>query len=349
MPVPVSSLSVAVQGIADYLDSRFGEDVVISVNSPQRASELLRGSNSSAHYLNLFVYRIAPSGFHASAGADETQFIRIYCLLTPFPAEGETVAADADLRILGEAIRVLQANPVLPIAATSPLPGAPVGDPAQPDFRRDPHLEYRLQAVMQAPGMEELNHIWTTQGAELAYRLSAAYEFALIPIEPLVRRAAPAPIRSALLGVNADLDGRDGGFIDASAQTRAIPLAGTAAETPAPTAWLPVQMLVDGDALTSSLAIDAAATTVEIALAGPVGEEVAIEVAWTLADASEQVQAPQIVTLRSPLIDAPNARHALSLAAPATARDGLVRTQAAVGGVPLAESPFTNTLSLRVS
>ena len=39
--------------------------------------------------------------------------------------------------------------------------------------------------------MEELNHIWTTQGGELAYRLSAAYEFALIPIEPLEQRYLP--------------------------------------------------------------------------------------------------------------------------------------------------------------
>ena len=36
---------------------------------------------------------------------------------------------------------------------------------------------------MQAPTMEEINHTWTTQGGELAYRLSASYELALIPIE----------------------------------------------------------------------------------------------------------------------------------------------------------------------
>jgi hypothetical protein len=347
--VPVSSLSVAVQGIADYLDSQFDEDVVISVNSPQRASELIKGTNSDAHCLNIFVYRIAPSGFHASAGVEEPQFIRIYALLTPFPAEGETVAADADLRILGEAIRVLQFNPVLPIATSPPLPGAPVADPDQPDFRRGPHLEYRLQAVMQAPPMEELNHIWTTQGGELAYRLSAAYEFALIPVEPLVRRSAPAPVRSALYDVAANLDGRDQAFLDISAGTQAIPLAGTAPQVPPPTSWLPVQMLVDGDVLTNARVIADTATDVEVALAGPVGEEVALEVVWTLADASEQSQSAQVVTLQTPLIDHPDARHTLSLSLPATATGAVILTRAAAGGAPLPESPFTNTLSLTVS
>ena len=349
MVVPVSGLSVAVQGIADFLDSQFSEDVVISVNTPQRASELSKGTNSDSHWLNLFVYRIAPSGFHASVGADETQFIRINVLLTPFPAEGETVAEDADLRILGEVIRLLNSNPVLPIASEPPLPGAPVADITQPDFRRAPHKSYRLQAVMQALPMEELNHIWTMQGGELAYRLSAAYEFALIAIEPMQQRSPGVPTRTALYDVKDSMDGRNQPTIDISDDTTAVPLAGTTATTPPPTRWLPVQMLVDGDTLTNTLGIAQADTSVEIALAGPVDEEVALEIVWTLDDASEETQAAQIFVIQAPRIDDPAGHAAVTLAVPATAVTGLVLTRAAEGGAVLAESPFANTLTLVVS
>ena len=98
MPVPVSSLSVAVQGIADFLDSQFGEEVNITVAHPQRASEIAKGAGATAHCLNLFAYRVAHSGFHADAGADQTQFIRIHILLTPFPADLDNAADDADIR-----------------------------------------------------------------------------------------------------------------------------------------------------------------------------------------------------------------------------------------------------------
>jgi hypothetical protein len=200
MVVPVSSLSVAVQGIADFLDAGFGEDVVITVDTPQRASERVKGGDK--HFLNLFVYRVAPSGFHAATTADEPFFIRINALLTPFLGDEAAQSSDADLRILGHAIRVLQSRPVIPTV----LPGA-AGAP--PDFRTGPHLDYRLQAVLQAPTMEELNHIWTTQGGELAYRLSAAYEFALIPIEPLDHATPAGPVTTGMIEVRPGMTDRD--------------------------------------------------------------------------------------------------------------------------------------------
>ena len=52
MAVPVSSLSVAIQGIADFLDGQFGEDVAISTDIPQKASDRAKGSDK--HLLNLF-------------------------------------------------------------------------------------------------------------------------------------------------------------------------------------------------------------------------------------------------------------------------------------------------------
>jgi hypothetical protein len=228
MVVPVSSLSVAIQGIADYLDGELGEDVAVSVDNPQAANEAAK--SASKHLLNLFFYRIAPSGFHADAGADEPFFVRLHALLTPFHGAQQQQADDAELRILGHTIRALQSRPVLPPI----LPGPPAA--GDDDFRDQPgNTAYRLQAIMQSPSMEELNHIWTTQGGELAYRLSAAYEFALVPIEPLVRRTPPVPTRTAILDVLPEVESaRVASFIELGQETSEIPLGGESRVNPAP-------------------------------------------------------------------------------------------------------------------
>ena len=345
--VAVSSLSVAIQGIADYLDSELGPDVAVSVDSPQAASEAAK--SSSKHLLNLYFYRIAPSGFHADSGADQPFFIRLHALLTPFRGSQEQQADDADLRILGHTIRVLQSRPVLPPI----LPGATVGGDDE-DFRGQPgNTAYRLQAMLQSPSMEELNHIWTTQGGELAYRLSAAYEFALVPIEPLVRRTPPVPTRTAIVDVAPQLNGaRESGFIELGRETSEIPIGGENRENPKPpTNWLPVVLALDDGALTTRREIAAGTASIEIALAGPAGERVALEVLWTRAATPDipELQPPQVFTLQTHLVDASEARATLALSSPAAGDVAVVRTRPAdAAAQPLAHSPFANTLTFTV-
>ncbi|MCB1800548.1 MAG: DUF4255 domain-containing protein [Gammaproteobacteria bacterium] len=335
MPVPVSSLSVAVQGIADFLDSQFGEEVNITVAHPQRASEIAKGAGATAHCLNLFAYRVAHSGFHADAGSDQTQFLRVHILLTPFPADLDNAADDADIRILGHAIRVLQSHPVLPITA-QPLPGNAIPPP---------RTEYRLEAIMLAPTMEEINHIWTTQGGDLAYRLSAAYEFALIPIEPLSLRVEAEPPSTLIIDARVGGAG-ESGFIQASAVSHAFPVAGG----PPPAAqWVPVQMLVSGNTLTNSLAIAAGVTAVTVAIAGLPGESAALQVTWRLDDDSESTQAVQLIPIASAVLDSADARASLDLNIPASAVAGTVHAQPAAAGAPIPGSPFGNVLNLTVN
>ena len=340
MAVPVSSLSVAIQGIADFLDSQFGEDVAISTDTPQKASDRAKGSDK--HLLNVFAYRVLPSGFHAATAFDEPFFIRINALITPFLTEQDGTALDADLRILGHAIRVLHSRPIVP----GVLPGASAGNG---DFREDEHLDYRLQAVLQAPSVEELNNIWTTQGGELAYRLSAAYEFALIPIEPLEHRIEAGPVTSSVLDIEPNVEVRDAtGFIDYGDDPMARPLGGIGAGRPKPpTNWLPVVLITDGGALSNSGTVAEGATSVNVAVAGPPGERVALEVSWVRADSSEDTQAPQVVTIASPSIDDAAAITALNLD---DVEDGDVATvhtrPVDNAGQPLPTSPFAHTLSL---
>jgi hypothetical protein len=340
MPVPASSLSVAVQGIADFLVSQFGQDVVISVAHPQKAFEQAKGaSGNAAHCLNLFAYRIAPSGFHADVGSDQTHFIRLNALITPFPADLDNAEDDADLRILGHAIRVLQSNPILPIGA-NPLPDGAI--PPQAGLK-----SYRLQAILQAPAMEELNHIWTTQGGELAYRLSAAYEFALVPIEPMDPRVDAAPPRTLMLdgGIGVEAGRQD--FNSPSTDSRAFALGD--GQSPIPVTWAPVTMFVDGTTLTNTLTVAAGTTQTPIALAGPPPETAAIDIVWTMGDATEQLQTIQILSISSAVLDSPDARSILALSIPNGAVSGVVRTRPAMNAAPIPGSSFGNTLSLTVN
>ncbi|MXP65357.1 DUF4255 domain-containing protein [Roseomonas sp. M0104] len=339
MAVAASSLSVAVQGIADYLDTEFGEDVIISIDTPLRAHE--RAKDSDKHVLNIFVYRIAPSGFHAGSGAEEPFFVRLHTLITPFPGDKNNPPEDIELRVLGHAIRVLQSNPVLPAV----FPGGPAGEG---DFRNAPHRDYRLRAILQAPSMEEINHIWTTQGGELAYRVSAAYEFALVPIEPLALHEPAGPVRTAILDVAGSMAGRDQAFVMPGPDSHPIPRAGRSGGAP-PTDWLPLQLLAGDAGLTNRRSLPPGTGQAEVALAGPSGEKVAIEVAWTRADASTDTQPPQVFRLSTARIDEPAARVTITLDNPAAGdRARLMTRPADAAGQPLPEAAPANMLEIRV-
>lgn len=282
MPTSESSLSVAIQAAADFLADRMADDVVVTVDAPQRAQKLAEGGNS--HVLNLFVYRIAPSGFHAGMGNEDATFIRVNVLLTAFPAgQGgdQDAPPDSDLRVLGQAVRVLQSSPVIPTV----LPGAAPADPGN-DFRNagDKLAEYRMQAVLQAPTMEEMNHIWTTQGGELAYRLSAAYELALIPIEP-IDYAEPAPVVQV-------------GHIET------VPGAGRG----------PFQMFFKDGKLFSHLSIPAGSAQIGVAITGQPNTRVSVTVEWQRVGGTVDSQAAQVVTLETAEVDSEQARFDVNLA-----------------------------------
>ncbi len=279
MPTTESSLSVSIQAVADFVAIRMADDVVVSVDSPQRAQK--RSEDSDRHVLNLFVYRIAPSGFHADMSDEQATFVRASLLITAFPAGQGDPPPDSDLRVLGQAIRVLQSFPVIP----STLPGAaPPGTPAD-DFRKLAArvTQYQLQVVLQAPTMEELNHIWTTQGGELAYRLSAAYELALIPIEPL-SYAEPAPLVTA--GELEMVPGTESGLF---------------------------QMFVLAGRLFSNQTAPAGTGQVAVALTGQKDRKVSVMVEWRRTDGTTDRQPPQVFVLATPDINRVEAHHDVAL------------------------------------
>ncbi len=315
MPTSESSLSVAIQSTADFLAARMADDVVVTVDAPQRAQKQAEDANT--HILNLFVYRIAPSGFHADKGDKDPTFIRANLLLTAFPAGQGDPPPDSDLRVLGQAVRVLQSFPVIPTTLPGPTPvGAPAGD-----FRRtgDTLREYLLQAVMQAPTMEELNHIWTTQGGELAYRLSSAYELALIPIEPLTHATL---VPKARIGE--------------------IELAPGSVRSP-------FQMFVDQNRLFSHHQVAAGTASTRIAITGAPGTRVSAVVTWTRAGGATDRQAAQQFELLTLDVNAAAAQFDLALTNAAVSDRADVQTILLdADGAPVPGVPPANPVRLMI-
>ena len=316
MALAASSLSVAIEGFADFLDGTFDNDVVITVDSPQKVGK--PGDNNSKHTLNVFPYRIAPSGVHPDAGGNEPFFIRAYVLLTAFPASAGNASTDADLQVLGHALRALQSNPAIPVTLPTPIPN---NAPAT-DFRNGPFLGYRLQAVLQSPTMEELNHIWTTQGSDLAYRLSLAYELALIPIEPLAHVGKAPSVRTGELVLSA---------------------------SPRP---LPFIMFIDGERLFNERSIPPA-REVALVLAGDPGPDddrhANIVVDWTRVDGETTPQAPQTFKLESVDLTQPQVRITVTLDDAADGDTALISAfPADSAGEPLESGRPSNLLTLRI-
>lgn len=163
MALPLSSLSRICRSVADFLGAELEANMnsirVLLGNPADAAKEF-----ETEHRVNLFFYLVEPSGFGVFA-SDETWRVRLHCLITAFGiAENQVSAGENDLRLLGGVLRVFHENPVLP---AYDLDGTAV----------------RSQVVFNPLTLDQINHIWSTQG-DVAYRPSVAYEMALAPIPP---------------------------------------------------------------------------------------------------------------------------------------------------------------------
>jgi hypothetical protein len=154
--------------------------------------------------LNLFFYNVSYDGYPADGSSEDPFYVRLYCLITAVGAKnGSPSAGENDLRLIGEVMRVLHQQPVISVD----------------DGTNDEIAQ--LQIVPHPLTLDNLNHIWSTQG-DTAYRLSVAYEMALAPI-PLTE----AVERSSLVG-------EIGTGVQADMDREPLPAAGFAIETSAP-------------------------------------------------------------------------------------------------------------------
>jgi hypothetical protein len=187
MPLAPSSLSRACRSVADFLTaglSTAGETVEVLVGTPAAAAAM---TQDALQRVNLFFYGIEPSGFDSHTLPAEPWRVRLRCLITPFGIDEQGISAgENDLRLLGDVIRLLHEQPILPEVGVN-------GTSA------------RLHAVFAPLDLDGLNRLWTTQG-DVSLRPSVTYEIALAPIVPS-KLAIGAPVVGAIgVGIRPDTD-----------------------------------------------------------------------------------------------------------------------------------------------
>lgn len=172
--LPVSAISDAANKLRILLSSSIDalSAAEIRIGHPK---ETFAGMPTDKNHLNLFFYNINYDGYPADGLSSNPFYVRLHCLITAVGAKanGATSAGENDLRLIGEVMRVLHEQPVVS------LDGGTASKVA------------RLEIVPHPLNLDNLNHIWSTQG-DTAYRLSVAYEMALAPI-PLAREAESSP------------------------------------------------------------------------------------------------------------------------------------------------------------
>jgi hypothetical protein len=185
-----SSLSIAARALRTHLaDATALPEDRILIGHPSAAMKEL-DTDPTKQFLNLFFYRVE-HGAHPADGASQDPFyLRFFCLITALGAKesvnGSTISAgENDLRLVGSVMQGLHENPVLVLQDEAPA------DVAQ------------MQILLHVLSLDDLNHIWSTQG-DTPYRLSVGYELALLPL-PLARPAARGP-RIGSLGIDVHPD-----------------------------------------------------------------------------------------------------------------------------------------------
>jgi hypothetical protein len=207
--LPVSAISDAANKLRNLLLDQIDDldDVKrIRIGHPKETLEDMK-TNDDKNQLNLFFYNVSYDGYPADGLSADPFYVRLHCLITAVGAKAATTGSPSrgenDLRLIGEVMRVLHQHPVISVDDGSN------GEIAQ------------LQIVPHPLTLDNLNHIWSTQG-DTAYRLSVAYEMALAPI-PLTE----AVERSSLVG-------EIGTGVQADMDREPLPAAGFAIETSAP-------------------------------------------------------------------------------------------------------------------
>ena len=288
MPIPESSLSLICTSVRDFVSNgvnAVANNILVSIGPPAEVDVV----DGGPHHINLFYYRFEPEGFNADVRTDEVWRLRLFCLITTFGVDEDSVpAGENDLRMLGEVIRIFREQPVLAAVAVS-------GE------------QVRLQVVFSPVTDEQINQVWSTQG-DTAYRPSVLYEMALAPVIPSQLRVEPS--RVGALG-NQAFSGMAQRYAAFSGTTRGPRVPGRQVDINNPQ-WVPEISWVYQNECFYSLSFDVdspefAAFTPELWVAGDPNENV--DIVWEIWDSLvgwRSTGSPVSVTPFSSAIDPDN-------------------------------------------
>jgi len=294
--VDPTALSLAARGLRGYLAPGLGvEEGQILIGHPSASIKDAEG-DVGKQYLNLFFYRVEHGAYPAHGRSDEPFYVRIHCLITalgskaPNGDNGATISAgENDLRLIGGVMALLHENPIMGLDD------------------KDGREVASLQIVLVPLGLDDLNHIWSTQG-DTPYRLSVAYELALAPV-PLTRPADRSPrvgsIATAVLANTSHAASRPADLYGEPDPSR---VQRTEVDTSRPD-WAPhIAFLSEANRLEEALALQTGALPASLGIlaAGSPGETVTL--AWETWDrasgwAPHAVEAPQRIALETAILD----------------------------------------------
>lgn len=153
--------------------------------------DLARTKGSSANQMNVFLYHVLPSGAWRNADipgrvrpGETGSFplgLNLYYLLTAFGKENDTVLPFSH-QLMGRAMSILNDHPLL---------GAAEIQNALPNNDLWNQVE-RVRFTLQPFSVEEIAKLWT--GFQTQYRLSVAYEAAVVLIESTRPISTPLPV-----------------------------------------------------------------------------------------------------------------------------------------------------------
>ena len=174
------------ESLRNLLQAQMSPTTTVTLLSPFDTS-------SSTTRINLFLFRVTKNphlnnqDWLLKPGTTD-QLVRpplvlnLYYLLTPFaPLDAQTGLADTH-GIMGEAMRVLYENPIIPQASLA-----------------NGLTQGQVKLILASADVEELSKIWTALTKD--YRLSAVYEVSYVSILAKAELPMPRRVRQANVGV----------------------------------------------------------------------------------------------------------------------------------------------------
>lgn len=189
MDLTPSAISVAALKLRDHLSppgvtaKQILPPAQILIGNPKSAVDTIGTSNY--HYINLFFYHLENAVYPTDVTNYDPFYLKLYILITAFGSDesvDNTSRGEDELRLIGKVLQRFHENPVVRL------------------FNSNSDEIAQLQLVPHTLSLDDINHIWSAQG-DVSYRLSVAYEIALVPI-PLIEREDKTP-RAAEIGVEA--------------------------------------------------------------------------------------------------------------------------------------------------
>ncbi|GGX39081.1 DUF4255 domain-containing protein [Saccharospirillum salsuginis] len=235
MAIPDSALFLACNSVADFISNGIQANthgIKIYLGSPADITK-----KDDEDRLNLFFYRMEPSGFQAGVHPQDPWRIRLFCMVTAMAEDGDA-QGEGDLKLIGLIMALFHDQRILPSVNI---------------YGQD----VRLEAIFNPATDEQINQLWSTQG-DTSYRPSILYEFSLTPIlQPDTQKPEPPRVGAFGLETRADIGRR----YDPFAGTVQEPQPRTGEVTITNPAWTPLIAWVDGSDIRTSLTLDVDSTT----------------------------------------------------------------------------------------